>query len=503
MNANLYAILHGRFTHRLDAVALVTPAGERWTYADIDRESARLASCLREMGAEIGDRVAVQVEKSPQALFLYLACVRAGLVYLPLNTAYSPRELDFFLGDSRPRVVVCRPEALETASELAGRHGLSRVLGLDADGGGSLIEASRDASSDFETVESREEDPASILYTSGTTGRPKGATLSHRNLSSNALTLHEVWGFRGDDVLLHALPLFHTHGLFVACHCSLLNATAMILMPKFDARQVSELLPRASVFMGVPTFYTRLLADPEFGREQTAHMRLFVSGSAPLLEQTAHDFLRRTGHAILERYGMTEVGMATSNPLDGERKPGSVGLPLPGVSLRIAGDDDRPLPPGEIGEIELKGPNVFLGYWGLPEKTAEEFTADGYFRTGDLGTMDEEGYVSIVGRSKDLIISGGYNVYPKEVEVLIDQLDGVAESAVFGLPDPDFGERVAGAVVRKSGAEALDQDTIIERLKSELASYKVPKQIAFVEELPRNAMGKVQKNALREMFTET
>jgi malonyl-CoA/methylmalonyl-CoA synthetase len=498
-NANLYALLSHRFAEHGDTVAIETPGARRLTYADVQRESARFANRLLALGARAGDRVAVQVDKSPEALCLYLGCLRAGLVYLPLNTGYPARELEHFFRDAEPRVVVCRPQDLDMLGDLAGGCGVEQVATLGDDGGGTLM-ASADVSDDFDTVVSREDDIAAILYTSGTTGKPKGAALSHRNLGSNAVTLHQVWGFRAGDVLLHALPLFHTHGLFVACHCSLLNATPMLLLPRFDIAQVMELMPRATVFMGVPTFYTRLLANTEFGRDHCAHMRLFISGSAPLLEQTHREFHERTGHTILERYGMTECGMSTSNPLHGERKAGTVGLPLPGVSLRVVDDAGVPVATGDIGQIEFKGPNVFHGYWRMPEKTAEDFTGDGYFRSGDLGKVDQDGYVSIVGRDKDLIISGGYNVYPKEVELCIDELDGVSESAVIGVPDADFGERVTAVVVPES--EDLSEETIIAALRPLLAAYKLPKQVAFVDELPRNAMGKVQKNTLRERFSK-
>ena len=498
-NANLYALLSRRFDAARDTVAIETPDGARLTYADLDRVSACFAARLRALGAQSGDRVAVQVDKSPEALCLYLACLRAGVIYLPLNTGYSPRELEHFFRDAGPRLVVCRPQDEAVIGDLAGRCGVERVATLGSAGEGSFTDGV-DEGDMLETVSCAEDDIAAILYTSGTTGKPKGAALSHRNLGSNAVTLHRVWGFGAGDVLLHALPLFHTHGLFVACHCSLLNATPMLLLPRFDVDAVIALLPRASVFMGVPTFYTRLLADPRFGREQCAGMRLFISGSAPLLEQTHREFEARTGHVILERYGMTECGMSTSNPLEGERKAGTVGLPLPGVSLRVVDERGAPVGAGEIGQIEFTGPNVFKGYWRNPEKTAEEFTADGYFRSGDLGTLDEDGYVSIVGRDKDLIISGGYNVYPKEVEVCIDELEGVTESAVVGVPDADFGERVVAVVVRSS--DDLDEDSIVERLRGSLAGYKLPKQIVFVDELPRNAMGKVQKNVLRDRFGE-
>ena len=501
-NANLYAVLSERFRARAETTAIETLDGARWTYDDLERASARYAAFLGGLGVRPGERVAVQVDKSPEAVLLYLATLRAGLIYLPLNPAYPPREIEYFLQDAEPSVLVCRPESHETLAPLARACGVAHLLTLGAAGDGTLIEQSAGIADRFDTLDSSADDIAAILYTSGTTGRPKGAALSHSNLSSNAITLHRVWGFRDDDVLLHALPLFHTHGLFVACHCSLLNATPMILLPRFDVEQVMAALPRATVFMGVPTFYTRLLGHPGFGREQTEHMRLFISGSAPLLEQTFEEFRERTGHVILERYGMTECGMSTSNPLEGPRKPGTVGLPLPGVSLRVVDEQGNSLPPGDIGAIEFTGPNVFKGYWRMPEKTAEEFTADGYFRSGDMGKLDEDGYVAIVGRGKDLIISGGFNVYPKEVELCIDQLDGVQESAVIGLADADFGERVVAVVVPAKAGPKPEASAIIAALKGMLASYKVPKQVILADALPRNAMGKVQKNVLRERYAE-
>jgi len=500
-NANLYAILSARFGSDLQRDCILMPDGGRWSYADLDRESARIAGALTARGAKPGERVAAQVDKSPHALFLYLACLRAGCIYLPLNTAYPERELDYFLADAEPAVVVCRPPAEAMLRGIAARRSDACLLTLDAAGRGSLGDAGADLAPEFETVARTPDDPAAILYTSGTTGRPKGAVLSHGNLAANAITLHQTWGFRPGDVLLHALPLFHTHGLFVACHCALLNASPMIMLPKFDLTMVKQALPRATVMMGVPTFYTRLLADPGFGPEDCAAMRLFISGSAPLLEQTFSDFRERTGHTILERYGMTEAGMVTSNPLLGERKRGTVGPPLPGVTLRVVDESGRPLPAGKVGAIEYRGPNVFKGYWRRPEQTAEEFTADGYFRSGDLGCIDRDGYLSIVGRGKDLVISGGYNVYPKEVELVIDALAGVMESAVIGLPDPDFGERVTAVVVRRPGAPPIDADAIRTAIKPLLAGYKTPKEFHFVDRLPRNAMGKVQKKTLREQFS--
>ncbi len=500
-NANLYALLEARFPVDRATACVETPGGAIWSWADVESESARYANLMRERGVEPGDRVAVQVEKSPRALILYLACLRAGAVYLPLNPAYPERELDYFLGDAEPRLVVARPESAGGVAGLCGRHGIGEPLTLGTGEDGTLVETSRSMPDRFDTVERGPGDLAALLYTSGTTGKPKGAMLTHANLTSNAQVLHEAWGFRPGDVLLHMLPIFHTHGLFVACHTSLLNGSPMIFCPRFDAAEACRLLPRATVFMGVPTFYVRLLAQAGFGAAQCANVRLFVSGSAPLLEQTFEEFRERTGHTILERYGMTECGMSTSNPLDGERRAGTVGLPLPGVDLRVSGEDGAPTGPGEVGEIEFRGLNVFTGYWRMPEKTAEEFTGDGYFRSGDLGRIDEDGYVSIVGRGKDLVISGGFNVYPKEVELLIDKLDGVAESAVIGLPHPDFGEQVTAVVVREPGADVPTGQAVIDALRQELAGYKVPKQVFFADELPRNSMGKVQKSVLREEFT--
>ena len=499
-NANLYALLESQLPTDRSSTCLETPRGRLWTWDDVDAESARCANLLCDRGVVPGDRVAVQVEKSPRALILYLACLRAGAVYLPLNPAYPDRELDYFLGDAEPRAVVARPESEDSVAALCERHGAGMPLTLDPHDEGTLVEASHAMPDRFDTVARRPEDLAALLYTSGTTGKPKGAMLTHANLFSNAEVLHAAWGFREDDVLLHMLPIFHTHGLFVACHTSLLNGTPMIFCPRFDAAEACRLLPRATVFMGVPTYYVRLLREAGFGGGQCANVRLFVSGSAPLLEQTFEEFRERTGHTILERYGMTECGMSTSNPLEGERRAGTVGLPLPGVDLRVSGEDGKPAGTGDVGEIELRGPNVFSGYWRMPEKTAEDFTADGYFRSGDLGWRSEDGYVAIAGRGKDLVISGGLNVYPKEVELLIDKLDGVMESAVIGLPHPDFGEQVTAVVVREPDATGPNEQSVIDALKPDLAGYKLPKQVFLVDELPRNAMGKVQKSMLREQL---
>lgn len=471
--------------------------GRIYTYGDLLAESGRLANTLVALGVKPGDRVAVQVDKSPEAVFLYLACLRAGAVFLPLNTAYTLTELDYFVGDAEPALIVCRPQIYLDVQALAHRHGTAACETLGADGKGSLVDKAQGAPADFTEVGRAADDLAAILYTSGTTGRSKGAMLTHQNLSSNALTLAEFWRFSSSDVLLHALPIFHTHGLFVAINCVLMSGSSMIFLPRFDADEVMAHLPRASVMMGVPTFYVRLLQHPGLTREATKHMRLFVSGSAPLLAETHKAWRERTGHAILERYGMTETGMNTSNPYDGERIAGTVGFPLPRVEIRVAdAESGAVLPVGEIGVLEVRGPNVFSGYWRMPEKTEAEFRADKFFITGDVGKIDSEGYIHIVGRAKDLVISGGYNVYPKEIETEIDGLDGIVESAVIGVPHPDFGEGVTAVCVRVKGA-SITEDEVVQALSDRLAKYKLPKHVEFVDELPRNAMGKVLKADLR------
>ena len=476
---------------------LIADDGTRVSWREMHELSARYAALLVALGLQRGDRVAVQVEKSPQSLSFYLACLRAGMVYLPLNTAYQRAELGYFLSDAQPRLVVCRPNS---EAEMRGLAGDAMVFTLDDEGRGSLTDAARDRAPVFETAQVAAGDLAAIIYTSGTTGRSKGAMLTHRNLLSNAQVLVQAWGFDAGDVLLHALPMFHVHGLFVANHCALLAGACMLWHRKFEAQAVLRDLPRATVLMGVPTFYTRLLAEPAFTAQVCSNVRLFVSGSAPLLRDTFEAFERRTGQCILERYGMSEAGMIASNPLHGERRGGTVGKPLPGVSVRVADERDRPLPPGAVGGIQIRGENVFQGYWRMPQKTREEFSADGWFRTGDMGVFDADGSLSIVGRTKDLIITGGYNVYPKEIELAIDALPGVLESAVVGLPHPDFGEAVTAMVVPRAGA-TLSPAEIIQALKGELANYKVPKHVIVVPDLPRNAMGKVQKSLLRERYT--
>ncbi|MFZ5486796.1 MAG: malonate--CoA ligase [Pseudomonadota bacterium] len=560
---NLFSALRAAFPADLaqTAVEATAPDGSalRYSWRDLDQGSARIANLLASLGLPEGSRIAVQVEKSVEAMLLYLATLRAGYVFLPLNTAYQRAEISYFIGNAEPAVVVCTPGNFDWVSQLAYAAGTQHVFTLGDDRSGSLLE--RAAQHDDAHVPARKtaDDLAAILYTSGTTGRSKGAMLTHGNLLSNALVLKDYWGWRSDDVLIHALPIFHVHGLFVAIHAALLGGSKMIWLPKFDPKAVIAVMPRATVFMGVPTLYVRMLAEPALNHEAARSMRLFISGSAPLLIETFRAWQERTGHTILERYGMSETIMLTSNPYSAdaryggqsERRGGTVGFPLPGVELRVVDDANTPLgvcrtlgvdsenvpqrdlflpdsPPhsgamgqadgkkwaaaahsqptipksdrlpaeGEIGNIQVRGPNVFKGYWRMPEKTAEEFTADGWFKTGDVGKIDERGYVSIVGRSKDLIISGGYNVYPAEVEAAINDIPGVAESAVVGVPHPDFGEVGVAVVVAKPGAR-LDPEAILAQLKMQLANYKIPKRCVIVPELPRNTMGKVQKNLLR------
>jgi malonyl-CoA/methylmalonyl-CoA synthetase len=499
-NANLFSRLFDGLndTSRL---AIEKADGTRISYGDLIALSGRVANVIVARGVKPGDRVAAQTEKSVEALVLYLATVRAGAVYLPLNTAYTLNELDYFIGDAEPSLIVCDPSKADGITALAAKvH--ARVETLDSDGKGSLSDAAAKTSTDFTTVPRAGDDLAAILYTSGTTGRSKGAMLTHDNLASNSLSLVEYWRFTKDDVLIHALPIYHTHGLFVASNVTLFSRAAMIFLPKLDPELMIKLMDRATVMMGVPTFYTRLLQSPNLSKDSTKHMRLFVSGSAPLLAETHREWSARTGHAVLERYGMTETNMNTSNPYDGDRVPGAVGFPLPGVSVRVTDPETgKELARDTIGMIEVKGPNVFKGYWRMPEKTKEELRADGFFITGDLGKIDERGYVHIIGRGKDLVISGGFNVYPKEVENEIDAIAGVVESAVIGVPHADFGEGVTAVVVgdRKT---PLDEAQVLHALDGRLAKFKMPKRVIFVDDLPRNTMGKVQKNVLRESYKD-
>ena len=496
-NNNLFATLRAAFPKDLDAVAVETDTGLNYSWRDLERSTAMMANLLQSLDLPAGARIAVQVEKSVEAMMLYLATLRAGYVFLPLNTAYQSAEIEYFIGNAEPSVVVCSSKNFGWVSKIAFKAGTQNVFTLDDDRTGSLLERAAHCSDRHEVVQRGADDLAAILYTSGTTGRSKGAMLSHGNMLSNALVLKDYWAWEPGDVLIHALPIFHVHGLFVAIHGALINGSKMIWLARFDPKLVVQKLPEATVFMGVPTLYVRLLAEPGLTREACRHMRLFVAGSAPLLIETFTEWQERTGHTILERYGMSETAMLTSNPYKGERRGGTVGFALPGVSLRVQDDAGQPLPTGEIGGIQVKGPNVFKGYWRMPEKTKEEFTADGYFKTGDVGKIDERGYITIVGRSKDLIISGGYNVYPAEIEGYINDMPGVAESAVIGVPHPDFGEVGVAIVIAKAGA-TLDAEQIIARLKAQLANFKIPKRCFIVGELPRNTMGKVQKNVLRE-----
>ena len=503
VNANLFSALRAAFPADLSTTAVDVAdgpqAGAKYTWSDIDRGTAMLANLLDSLQLPAGSRVAVQTEKSVEALMLYLAVLRAGHVFLPLNTAYQEAEIAYFIGNAEPAVVVCSPKNFAWVSRIAFSAGTGHVFTLGEARDGSLLERAA-AQPDTHTPAVRgADDLAAILYTSGTTGRSKGAMLSHGNLLSNATTLKSYWDWQPGDVLIHALPIFHVHGLFVAVHGALLNGSPMVWFGKFDPKAAIARMAGATVMMGVPTLYVRMLAEPTLTRAAVKNMRLFISGSAPLLVETFDSWTERTGHVLLERYGMSETVMLTSNPCkpqDGMRRRGTVGPALPGVGLRVMDDDGQPCPTGTIGHIQVKGPNVFSGYWRMPEKTAEEFTADGWFKTGDVGKVESDGYVTIVGRSKDLIISGGYNIYPAEIEGFINDMPGVAESAVIGVPHPDFGEGVVAVVVAHPGA-TLDGAAMIARLKASIANFKVPKHLFVVADLPRNAMGKVQKNLLR------
>lgn len=503
MNANLYTLFASNFPSDLSSCCIETQDQRYFSWDDVERASAKIANLLLSLNLHTGARIAVQVEKSAEALILYLASLRSGYVYLPLNTAYKAAELAYFMADAQPEVVICSPQQFGWISQLAFQNGCKHVFTLDAPAAGAnsgtLLQRALTQSDQFQTVLSAPDDLAAILYTSGTTGRSKGAMLSHDNLASNAKVLKTAWHWNNNDVLLHTLPLFHVHGLFVASHGALINGTKMLFLPKFDAPQVIQYLPRSTIFMGVPTYYVRLLQEAGLTKEICKNMRVFISGSAPLLMDTFQTFRERSAHTILERYGMSETTMLSSNPYEGERIGGTVGLPLPGTSIRVMKAGNEECAVHEIGDIQVKGSNIFKGYWRMPDKTAEEFTEDAYFRTGDVGNFDANGYLHIVGRSKDLIISGGYNVYPKEIESFIDDMPEVIESAVIGLPHKEFGEAVTAVIVLQAKAR-LTERTLISRLKIMIANFKVPKQIFFVKELPRNAMGKVQKNQLRQQY---
>lgn len=493
----------GLFGHHLgqETVFLQLQDGTTLTHGQFLQQAAQYAHVLTDFGLRPGDRVAVQIEKSPHSLAIYAACVQAGLVFLPLNTAYTARELSYFMEDSGARVMICDPKSEESLAMIAQATG-ARLETMDGEGQGSFAQKAAPHPLQFATVSRDTEDMAAFLYTSGTTGRSKGAMLTQNNLLSNAEVLTRHWAFSDSDVLLHALPIFHTHGLFVATNIALLSGCKILFVPKFDQEAIIALMPQATCMMGVPTFYTRLLDDPRFDRALSQHMRLFISGSAPLLAETHKLFEQRSGHRILERYGMTETNMSTSNPYEGERRAGTVGFPLPGIELKITDSaTGKTLAQGNIGEIEVRGPNVFKGYWNMPKKTAEELRSDGFFMTGDLGMVDADGYVHIVGRNKDLIISGGFNIYPKEIETVLDALEGVLESAVIGVPHPDFGETVLALLV-PSPEHTPDLDAIQSHISEHLARFKLPKKLIVLSHLPRNTMGKVQKNALRDRFRD-
>ena len=494
---NLYLTYREGFPQDLKSPFLEYPDGCLITYEELEEQSSQYANGFSDLGLQPGDRVSVQVDKSPEVIFIYLACLRSNLIFHPLNTAYKESELSFFLDDAKPSVFICQKEIYENISSLGLKKEPQYVFTLLPLEGESIQSIKRKG--DHEIVDCSEEHTAALLYSSGTTGKPKGIMLTHGNIGSNALALKEAWNFTQEDCLLHALPIYHVHGLFVALGCVFLSGSKVLWMSAFDADEVQKILPKCSVMMGVPTYYTRLLSSPRLNQDTTANIRVFISGSAPLLEDTFNEFHSKTGHYILERYGMTETNIICSNPIEGKRKPGTVGLPLERQNLRIVDDSLNNLDKDEIGNIQVKGPNVFNGYWNLPEKTNEDFSSDNYFNTGDKGFIDQDGYLTIVGRSKDMIISGGLNVYPKEIESLIDNLEGVGESAVIGLKDDDLGEKVVAVVVRKDKSDITEEE-LITTLKKGIAGFKVPKQVIFVEELPRNAMGKVQKNVLRDNY---
>ena len=500
MNHNLFSTFAWDKPAERTRPLLTQPDGAAFSYADAWTLSARMANAFSAAGLQPGDRVTVQAAKTPQTLCLYLACLRSGLVYHPLNDAYQPAELEYFIGDAEPRAVICDPDNLDVFTGITAATDCRRWT-LDVHGRGSLLEAAADCPDEAPVTHCDADTTAVLLYSSGTTGQPKGAMLTHANLASNTATLVEAWGFTRDDRLLHALPVYHAHGLFVGLGCAMTSGCSMQWLPKFTVDTVLDCLSDATVMMGVPTFYSRLLEHDAFDAARCTSIRLFISGSAPLTAELHERFRIRTGHLILERYGMTETSMLSSNPLDGERRPGSVGPALPGVTIRITDDRDQPAATGEVGNIQVKGPNVFKGYWRRERQTAQEFTADGFFRTGDQGRLDADHYLTIMGRSKDLIISGGLNVYPREVEQAIDALDGVDESAVIGVPHADFGEAVVAVIVAQDDKPPQEQE-LLALLRGRLANFKTPKRIFFVAELPRNTMGKVQKNLLRQQYQQ-
>ncbi len=500
MNKNHYALLRDRFIPMEDRVFLQLPEGKNWTYGDMDRLSGRFARAFRDLGVNAGDRIVTQVEKSAAAVAVYLACLRTGAIFVPLNTAYTLTEVDYFLKDAAPAIYLCTPERFLQMQARDVNAVVGQIIALGTNDREYFWSHVNDLEEYDEISDSAESDVAAMLYTSGTTGQPKGAMLTHGNLTSNAITLHDYWGFGPTDVLLHALPVYHIHGLFTALHCAMLSACRVLFLSAFDAGEVRMQLPQATVMMGVPTYYSRLLAGTDFNAGECEHIRVFISGSAPLTPAVFREFEARTGQRILERYGMTETGMIASNPLQGDRIPGTVGYALPGIEVRITDDMGNLLPEGQIGNVEVRGPNVFTGYWNKPELTQQAFRDDGFFITGDMGQLDDK-RLSLSGRSKDLIISGGLNVYPKEIEMCLDNFPGVSESAVIGVPHSDFGEAVAAVVVAKTGAR-LTEEQILNEIRSDLAGFKRPKRVLIVDELPRNAMGKVEKSVLRKRYKD-
>ena len=499
VKGNLYTSYKEGFKNNLEGQFLYDDKGLNVTYRELDSETAKLANGLKELGLSEGDRVTVQVDKCIEMVYLYLACVRSNIIFHPLNPAYKEKELSYFLDDAKPSLFISNEETISSISDLSLEHSIDHLFVLNNDGSGNFSDIST-SEDNYITVACSDDDIAALLYSSGTTGKPKGIMLSHGNISSNAESLVKAWGFQESDCLLHALPIYHVHGLFVALGCVFMTGSKLKWLESFDADEVLKSIPECTVMMGVPTYYTRLLKRDLLDSKLTEGIRLFISGSAPLLEETFNEFNQRTNHQILERYGMTETNMNTSNPLKGDRKPGTVGLPLEDVQVRVVDEENNVLSQGEIGNLQIKGPNVFKGYWEMPEKTKEDFSKDGFFNTGDKGLIDEGGYVSIIGRSKDMIISGGLNVYPKEIESLIDKIEGVLESAVIGLSDEDLGEKVVAVIVSEE-SKTLDEKKVISEIKDQLAGFKAPKEVKFIDQLPRNAMGKVQKNILRETFS--
>ena len=499
VKGNLYTSYKEGFKNNLEGQFLYDDKGLNVTYRELDSETAKLANGLKELGLSEGDRVTVQVDKCIEMVYLYLACVRSNIIFHPLNPAYKEKELSYFLDDAKPSLFISNEETISSISDLSLEHSIDHLFVLNNDGSGNFSDIST-SEDNYITVACSDDDIAALLYSSGTTGKPKGIMLSHGNISSNAESLVKAWGFQESDCLLHALPIYHVHGLFVALGCVFMTGSKLKWLKSFDADVVLKSIPECTVMMGVPTYYTRLLKRDLLDSKLTEGIRLFISGSAPLLEETFNEFNQRTNHQILERYGMTETNMNTSNPLKGDRKPGTVGLPLEDVQVRVVDEENNVLSQGEIGNLQIKGPNVFKGYWEMPEKTKEDFSKDGFFNTGDKGLIDEGGYVSIIGRSKDMIISGGLNVYPKEIESLIDKIEGVLESAVIGLSDEDLGEKVVAVIVSEE-SKTLDEKKVISEIKDQLAGFKAPKEVKFIDQLPRNAMGKVQKNILRETFS--